>query len=123
MGEAVLLIAHGSPVAAANAQLYELVQQVRQRRVDVVVEPAFLEWTSPNIPEGIAACVRQGVTRVVMIPFFLLPGNHVVRDLPAALKAAQERYPNVEFALGQPLGGHPLLREIVWERICELDHE
>ncbi|PWK14385.1 sirohydrochlorin chelatase [Tumebacillus permanentifrigoris] len=123
MRDAVLLIAHGSPVPAANADVHAMVEQVRARRGDVVVEPAFLEGTSPSIPEGIATCVRQGVQRVVVIPFFLLPGSHVSEDLPAFVEAARVEHPGVEFVLGQPLGADRLLREVVWARICELDHE
>jgi sirohydrochlorin ferrochelatase len=123
MREALLLIAHGSPIPAANADLWALAEGVRARRGDLVVEPAFLEGTSPSIPEGIDACVRQGAERVAVIPFFLLPGSHVSEDLPAFVEAARREYPDVEFVLGEPLGTHPLLREVIWERICELDHE
>ncbi|MBL0387683.1 CbiX/SirB N-terminal domain-containing protein [Tumebacillus sp. ITR2] len=123
MREALLLIAHGSPVPAANRDLYEMVQLVRGRRGDVIVEPAFLEGTSPSIPEGIATCVRQGAERVVVIPFFLLPGGHVSEDLPAFVEEARAAYPAVEFFMGKPLGGHEQLREMIWEQICELDHE
>ncbi|KEO84412.1 sirohydrochlorin chelatase [Tumebacillus flagellatus] len=123
MKEALLLIAHGSRVPAANRDLHEMVRRVREQRDGWIVEPAFLEGTSPSIPEGIAACVRQGAKRVAVIPFFLLPGGHVSDDLPAFVEAARREHPGVEFRMGRPLGGHERVRQLLWEQICELDHE
>lgn len=119
MTTAVLLVAHGSPQAAANREVTELVSQLRERGRHSIVEPAFLEGASPSIPQGIAACVAQGASRVVVIPYFLLLGKHVLQDIPALVEEARARYPQVEFAIGQHLGAHPLLLDIALERLRE----
>ena len=68
---AVLLIAHGSRLAAANDDLPRLAGLLRQRFPGSVVEIAYLELTDPTIPQAAAACVRQGATRVLLMPYFL----------------------------------------------------
>ena len=55
-GTAILLIAHGSRLAAANADLLQLAEQLRSRFPDHVIETAYLELTEPTIPQGAARC-------------------------------------------------------------------
>lgn len=118
MRTAVLLLAHGSPIPSANTDLHEQVAQVRKRTGYEIVEPAFLEGASPSIPEGIDRCVAQGADSVLVIPYFLLPGRHVVRDLPDFVQEAEVRHPHVQFVVGESLSGHPRLSEIVLERVA-----
>ncbi|MCX7569027.1 CbiX/SirB N-terminal domain-containing protein [Tumebacillus sp. DT12] len=122
MKTAILLIAHGSPMAAVNEDLHALVQLVRKRSGgDCIVEAAFLEGTAPDIPNGLNTCVAQGATRVIAVPYFLLPGRHVAQDLPQELHAARARHPEVEFVQAEHLGGHELLADIAWERVQAAD--
>lgn len=113
----VVLVAHGSPVPAANADLFELVTLVRGRGDFATVEPAFLEGVRPSIPEGIGACIRQGARVVVVVPYFLLLGRHVAHDLPALIREAEQQHPGVEIVLGKHLADHPLIGDILLERI------
>ncbi|ARU63108.1 hypothetical protein CBW65_20585 [Tumebacillus avium] len=119
MTTGVLFVAHGSPVLAANQELFDLVEGVRARGLYEGVEPAFLEGASPSIPEGLAACVRQGADKVVVIPYFLLPGRHVSEDLPRFLAEARERYPQVKFVLGDYLRFSERTGQAVLRRIRE----
>jgi sirohydrochlorin ferrochelatase len=115
---ALLLIAHGSRQAEANADLY-LVAEAMMRRGYSVVEVSFLELADPGIEAGGARCVARGARRVVMVPYFLSAGVHVRRDLVAARDALAARFPEVEFRLAEPLGPHPLLLDVVAERARE----
>ena len=78
---AVLLIAHGSRRAEANADLVTLAAMLREHGEYSMVEPSYLEIAEPTIPQGAAACLAAGATRVLMLPFFLSAGAHVVEDL------------------------------------------
>ena len=118
MQTALLLIAHGSRQAEANADLY-LVAEAMGRRGYAVVEASFLELAEPGIEAGGARCVERGARRVLMVPYFLSAGVHVRRDLAAARDALAARYPDVEFRLAEPLGPHPLLLDVVAERARE----
>ena len=117
MTTGILLVAHGSPVPAANWELLELIPRVRERSGFAIVEPAFLEGAVPSISDGIDICVSKGATTVVVIPYFLLLGKHVAYDLPASVGQAAAKYPHVQFRLGRHLADHDGLGEIVLQRM------
>ena len=117
--QAILLIAHGSRRAEANADLEHVASALRQRADAPFVQCSYLELASPTIEEGGAACVERGATDMVMLPYFLSPGIHVREDLITARAALSERFPEVVFRLAEPLGRHPMLLTIVEERIRE----
>jgi len=118
---AVLLIAHGSRHQAANEDLYAMAARFAARGDYPIVEACFLELADPDIASGGSRCVARGATRVLMIPYFLSAGVHLLRDLTAARDELSRLHPGVEFCLGPPLGPHPLLDELVAARIGELD--
>jgi sirohydrochlorin ferrochelatase len=118
MRTALLVIAHGSRQAEANADLHFVVDGLRRRGWDVA-EPAFLELAEPSIDEAGRRCVEQGARRVVLLPYFLSAGVHVQRDLAAARGRLAALYPGVEFRLAEPLGRHPLLLDVLAERARE----
>ena len=119
MKTAILLMGHGSRVAEANSALHAIAEMVRKDGGYEIVEVAFREMHSPNIQAGIDACVRQGAQRVLLYPYFLFAGAHVLEDLPAEMEEAKKRHPGLQLLMGQPLGVHPKLAEIVCERIAE----
>jgi sirohydrochlorin ferrochelatase len=115
---ALLLIAHGSRQAEANADLDYVAEALRQRGYPIAVA-SFLELAEPDIEEGGARCVEAGARRVVLVPYFLSAGVHVRRDLTEARDRLTARFPEVEFRLAEPLGRHPLLLDVVEERARE----
>jgi sirohydrochlorin ferrochelatase len=115
-GTALLLIAHGSREEQANADLHYIKDQVLKQRRYGTVEAAYLELAEPAILVAADACVQQGASEVILLPYFLSGGVHVLRDLTEAHAALSQKYPGVRFRLAAPLGRHPLLAEIVLER-------
>jgi sirohydrochlorin ferrochelatase len=113
---ALLLIAHGSRRAEANADLAHVAAAVRDRGRYPIVQVAFLELAGPDIDAGAALCVEAGATDVILLPYFLSPGKHVAEDLAAARDRLSARFPGVRFALAEPLGRHPLLIDVVEAR-------
>ena len=116
---AVLLIAHGSRREEANRDLVKLTALVKQRLPGKIVEFAYLELTEPTIPQGAEACVQQGATSVTMLPYFLSAGAHVVEDLEAFRVQFASRFPAVTFLVSPPLGLHPMMLEILFQRLEE----
>jgi sirohydrochlorin ferrochelatase len=112
---ALLLIAHGSRSADANADLLYLAEQLRGDNPIVVA--SYLELAPPTIDDGARECVARGASRVVMLPYFLSAGVHVRRDLTEARDRLVAEFPRVEFRLAEPLGRHPLLLEVVRARV------
>jgi len=116
---AALLIAHGSRRPEANADLVQLANALLARGSYPIVEVAFLEIAEPTIPQGARKCTDRGATRVLMLPYFLSAGNHVVEDLERHRRELAEESPAIEFRLCPPLGLHPLLVDVVLARLEE----
>ena len=116
---ALLLIAHGSRRAEANADLEHLAADLHRRSEYAHVQVSYLELAEPTITAGAELCVRAGADDVVMLPYFLSPGVHVTEDLTKAKADLAARFPAVTFRLAPPLGRHPLLAEIVRQRAAE----
>jgi sirohydrochlorin ferrochelatase len=119
---ALLLIAHGSRQEEANADLFHLADRLRERGWPIVTA-SFLELAEPTIAEGGASCVEAGAECVVLVPYFLSAGVHVRRDLSAMREQLAERFPNVSFRLADPLGRHPLLLDVVIDRVRAVQSE
>jgi len=119
MSTSVLLIAHGSRRAEANADLDRLAELLRARNLYPIVETSYLEMTQPDIPAGGRRCVERGAEVVLMLPYFLSAGSHVVDDLEAYRQSLTAEFPTVKFELCPPLGLHPKMLEIVLDRLTE----
>lgn len=117
---ALLLIAHGSRQEEANADLLYVAAGLRARGWPIV-EASFLELAEPGIAESGARCIEQGAKRVILVPYFLSAGVHVRRDLCAARAKLAEQFAGIEFRLAEPLGQHPLLLDVVAERVRQVD--
>jgi sirohydrochlorin ferrochelatase len=115
------LIAHGSRHDSANGDLRELAERLAAAGTYPIVEPCFLELAEPDIAAGGGRCVDRGANRVLMIPYFLSAGVHLLRDLTAARDELSRCHPQVEFRLGPPLGPHPLIDQLVAVRARELE--
>jgi len=107
----LLLIAHGSRRQASNDEVRQLAERVAaQRGPDIdAVEVAFLELAEPSIPEGLARCVANGATEIVVFPYFLAAGTHVVGDIPEAVAAFQAEHPHVRIRVTPHLGASDAL--------------
>jgi sirohydrochlorin ferrochelatase len=116
---ALLLIAHGSREAAANADLHHVVEHLASWNQFPIVQASFLEIAQPDIQTGAAACIAGGARQVILVPYFLSPGRHVRRDLTRLRQTLAGRFPDVDFRLAEPLGGHPLLVQILLDRVRE----
>ncbi len=120
-GTAVLLIAHGSRHPPANEDLRRMAGGMAAAGEYPIVEAAFLELAEPDIAAGGSRCVARGAGRILMIPYFLAAGVHLIRDLTAARDELCRAHPGVDVRLGPPLGPDPLLERLVAERIRQLD--
>jgi sirohydrochlorin ferrochelatase len=118
--EALLVMVHGSPHAAANDDVFAVVDDVRQRDVYPIVEVGFMDCNKPTIPEAIQTCLEQGAEKVIGVPYFLHLGKHVANDLPALLEQAQLQHPEVEFWMGDFLGQDALVADVICDRVAEV---
>jgi sirohydrochlorin cobaltochelatase len=114
----LLVVGHGSRRAEANDIVVAVAAAVAARFPAWVVRPAYLELVSPTIAEGYAALVAEGCGRVVVHPYFLVPGNHSTHDIPAALRLAAEAYGAVPWVVTEPLDLDPRIVDVVADRVA-----
>jgi len=119
----IVIVDHGSRRDESNRRHEAFVMEWRTSRGYPIVEPAHMELATPSIRTAFDACVAAGAQTVVIAPYFLWPGNHWDRDIPALAAAAATRHPGVHYLVTAPLGPHPLLMDIVDDRIRQcLEH-
>lgn len=116
MKTALLIAAHGSPVHDANADLVRIAADIRSAGKYDLVEVCFLESNEPSIPQAIGNSVQSGAGRIIVIPYFLHAGRHVVLDVPAVLEEARSAYPGLEFRLAEHLGCSPVVTQVIRAR-------
>lgn len=112
-------MAHGSRIAEANNAAREVAAMVKDITGFEIIEVSFREMHEPNIQSGIDACVAKGANRILLMPYFLFMGAHVLHDLPEEIDEAQKRHPGLIMEMGGHLGAHHKLAEIEVERINE----
>ncbi|MGD9632531.1 MAG: CbiX/SirB N-terminal domain-containing protein [Pirellulales bacterium] len=115
----VILVDHGSRREESNRLLFDVVRQFGESSGYEIVEPAHMELAEPTIAMAFAQCVERGATTVVVFPYFLLPGRHWHEDIPRLAAEAAAAHPGVRYVVTAPFGLHPLMSEVIEERIAE----
>jgi sirohydrochlorin ferrochelatase len=113
----VIVVDHGSRREESNVLLIEVVQHFAAATGLPIVEPAHMELAEPSIATAFGRCVNHGATTVVVFPYFLLPGRHWHDDIPGLAAAAARQHPNVRYLVTAPFGLHPLMAQVMRERI------
>ncbi len=81
----LVLVAHGSRRESSNDEVRRVAAQLAAVSGDryEMIHAAFLELAEPLIPAGVQCCIDNGMEEVVVVPYFLSAGRHVVEDIPA----------------------------------------
>ena len=98
-----LLAGHGSRNREGNDEIERFADQWRQKHPDWRIEVCFIEHADVLLNDGLDRAA-QDAERVVLIPFILNAAGHVKMELPAAIEAARERHPKVDFVVTRHLG-------------------
>lgn len=104
--EAILFVGHGSKNANGNQEILQFVEQIKPQFSAPVIETCYLEFASPDIPQGIDQCVAKGATSISLVPIMFLAAGHSKIHIPHAIDEAKVKYPHVHFTYGRPVGIH-----------------
>ncbi len=119
----LLIVAHGTPDGRANLPVQSMAHQVRMNGRYAMVAECYLGLNQPNIATAITALVRNGMTHIIVAPYFLHLGNHVREDIPLQIAAARTAHPRCQIILAEYLGYDRLLVGVIADRISEALHE
>lgn len=117
-----VVFAHGSRIEAANEAVRSVSTGMAEAvgatgdLADAIVEPAFLELGTPDLPGAVKRLIERGADRIVVIPYFLTLGRHVELDLPGIVKDISRGHGEIDIEITAPLDGHPALLQILLER-------
>jgi sirohydrochlorin cobaltochelatase len=100
----IILFGHGSRSAEYVRPFERIQAAMRVRQPGTVVELGFLELTRPSFDESIESLVGRGAKHVVVVPVFIGPGRHVLKDLPQLAVHAMDRHPGLAISLAAPVG-------------------
>ncbi|CCW35126.1 sirohydrochlorin chelatase [Chthonomonas calidirosea] len=102
--DAILLFAHGSLLCGAGEALQAHAERLRTKGLAAKVEVGYLNYSEPLFGEVVARLAQEGVRRILVLPYFLVPGKFVKTDIPKALEEVKARYPEMEFVVAEPIG-------------------
>jgi sirohydrochlorin ferrochelatase len=114
---ALVALAHGSRDPRSAATIEALVAEVREMRPDLRIEAAFLELSKPSFTTVVDKLVRAGYEEVVVVPLLLTEAFHAKVDVPAVVKAAEERHPGLKVGASRILGLETIFLEVLDRRL------
>ena len=76
-----------------------------------------LEFIEPFPDEAVKLLSRQGMNRVIMLPYLLGHGKHATIEMDEMLDDVRAQSPQVELLLADGLGADPRLADLIVERI------
>lgn len=114
---ALLMVAHGSRHAEANAEIHRLVHRIAKHTPLVAL--AFLEIAPPTLDDALAELVAAGATQIVVLPYFLAAGRHTTRDIPYQINQAKAKHPQIGFEILPHLGALPGMDALILDSLLK----
>ena len=113
----LLIAAQGSRRASSNDELKLLVEKV-SGNLGVAfdgVKVAFLEFASPSIERVLVNFFNGQTTEVVVLPYFLSAGNHVVKDIPLEIQKVLDQWPDKKITVLPHIGALDVMASVIVE--------
>ena len=113
----VLILAHGSRARKTEETLNKVVDMVRAKLPEHIIEIAYMEFSDVNIAMGLDNMVNQGITNIKVVPYFLFEGIHIKEDIPNELAEYLKEHEGITVTMASTLGADERLADIVVDRI------
>jgi cobalamin biosynthesis Co2+ chelatase CbiK len=113
----LLIIAHGSRRESSNEEVRILAEKVGAKLKLAVddIKVAFLELASPSIDEALSDCFNNGIKEVVVLPYFLSGGVHVINDIPDEIQAVLNKWPTKTITVLPHIGASEAMVNLITE--------
>ena len=113
-----IFVAHGSKKNLANDEflrlekpLFKLIQDKYEK-----VVCCFLEAAQPSFQKTLNDWAVQQKS-IVVFPYFLSQGNHVIKDIPNIIEECQTKWKSTTITLLNCLGSHQHLLEFIAKQL------
>ena len=120
----VIILCHGSRGERGIVEVPEALRRVTEG-VKPLLPPgvevigAALQFNHPTLEEAVESLAVRGVERIVIMPYFLFPGQHVTEHIPQLVEKLKRIYRERQFIIANPLGLEEHFIGLVAERIEE----
>ena len=118
--QGIVLFAHGSRDPLWRAPIEAVEAHIRAHHPGVAVRCAYLELTTPDLPQAVDDLVDQGATAVTIVPMFLGTGKHAREDLPMLVAELRARHPRVQVHVQAAIGEDPRMTALMAHIACTL---
>lgn len=115
----IIVVAHGSKSAEASVEFNHVVDEMRSYYEGVCLIAAYLDINEPDITGAIDLMLAKKVKEITVVPYFLFKGNHTQIDIPEILKAKKNLHQELKISYCSPIGVHPLMARILFQRANE----
>ena len=112
--KALLVAAHGSRKKVSNIEIHQLANNILLKsQVFDIVETCFLEIAKPSIPDGIKSCIEKNASEILIMPYFLAAGMHVIEDIPGIVDKERLKHKGVIIKSLPYFGSSPVIVDIL----------
>jgi sirohydrochlorin cobaltochelatase len=110
---ALVVLSHGSTLCGAADTVREHARRLAASGEWSRVAVAFLNYTPPRFAEVAASLAAQGVQRIVVLPYFLVPGKFVRENLQREVEEARRCHPQLAISVAAAIGYDPALADAI----------
>jgi len=115
----VLIVAHGSRAKETEVTMEAVVDMVKAKLPQTIIEWAYMEFSDQDIQKGVEALVGQGVTQIMIVPYFLFMGIHIKEDIPRMVAACAKDHPDITITMKEPFNVDQRIADMLVDRIKE----
>ena len=112
----LIIAAHGSRKKESNKELAALAAKIGQK-VSLGsyddIDHAFLQIAEPLLENKILEKIESGAKEIVIFPFFIGSGSHILIDIPNLVNGFKKRFPFVGFTLTKHLGMLEAIEDVI----------
>ena len=116
-----MITTHGSRKKESNDEIFKLAKKVTGLRSHdfASVSAAFIQFTEPLLPDEIEKLAARGAEKIIVFPYFIGAGSHVMRDIPDIIYDACEAYPEIRFSVTAHLGGIDGIEHVIVDEVSK----
>lgn len=119
----LLVVAHGSRQDSSNIEIRELVARLRKNgSLFVGIDYAFLEIAKPSIKDALRQQIANGGIYIVVLPYFLSAGRHVLTDIPEQIGQISVEAPNIKINIAPYLGASEKIDDLLIDQAFSAYH-
>ena len=115
MRRGLLLVDRGSRQREASEELDAICEGVKKKGGYAFAHYCFLEVEPPYIEDGMARCLKEDISHLTIVPYFLYPGKKVKNAVTDVMKF--QKNTDVKFVVTKQMSMHKTMVEIVQNRI------